>query len=198
MHRWAKMGALDRLFAALRELHLVNGGVEVLGLDSTSVKVHPDGTGAQKNGPQSIGKSRGGWNTKIHLISISDRLAMIFSLSGGQAHDAPEGRAGCKSTRNRNPRSPANPKNPTAAARSGNRPNNRISSTANRTGGMTPDSPKCVEPNQILAFPVKCTTIRFKDWGILGRRQGSASRSPFVILDLPGYDLVSPTCLYSP
>ena len=27
------------------------------------------------------------------MISISDRLAMIFSLSGGQAHDAPEGRA---------------------------------------------------------------------------------------------------------
>ena len=27
------------------------------------------------------------------MISISDRLAMIFSLSGGQAHDGPEGRA---------------------------------------------------------------------------------------------------------
>ena len=27
------------------------------------------------------------------MISISDRRAMIFSLSGGQAHDAPEGRA---------------------------------------------------------------------------------------------------------
>ena len=94
MHRWAKMGVLDRLFVALRDLHLVDGGVEVLGLDSTSIKVHPDGTGAQKkNGPQSIGKSRGGWNTKIHMISISDRLPMIFSLSGGQAHDAPEGRA---------------------------------------------------------------------------------------------------------
>ena len=48
MRRWARMGVLDRLFAALREMHLVDGGVEVLGLDSTSVKVHPDGTGAQK------------------------------------------------------------------------------------------------------------------------------------------------------
>ena len=27
------------------------------------------------------------------MISVSDRLAMIFSLSGGQAHDGPEGRA---------------------------------------------------------------------------------------------------------
>ena len=48
MHLWAKTGVLDRLFAVLRDLHLIDGGVEVLGLDSTSVKVHPDGTGAQK------------------------------------------------------------------------------------------------------------------------------------------------------
>ena len=48
LRRWAEMGVLDRLFAELRNLHLIDGGVEVLGLDSTSVKVHPDGTGAQK------------------------------------------------------------------------------------------------------------------------------------------------------
>ena len=66
---------------------------ECFGLDSTSVKVHPDGTSAQmKNGPKSIGKSRGGWNTKIRMVSASDRHTMIFRLSGGQARDAPEGR----------------------------------------------------------------------------------------------------------
>ena len=35
------------------------------------------------------GKSRGGWDAKIHMVSASSRQAMIFSLSGGQAHDAP-------------------------------------------------------------------------------------------------------------
>ena len=35
----------------------------------------------------------GGWNTKIHMVSASGRRAMIFRLSNGQAHDAPEGRA---------------------------------------------------------------------------------------------------------
>ena len=60
--------------------------------------MHPDGTGARKtDGPQSIGKSRGGWNTKIHMVSASGRQAMIFGLSDGQAHDAPEGRALLKS-----------------------------------------------------------------------------------------------------
>lgn len=49
--------------------------------------------GAKKNGPQAIGKSRGGWNTKIHMVAADARTAITFSLSPGQAHDAPEGRA---------------------------------------------------------------------------------------------------------
>ena len=62
-------------------------------MDSTAVKVHPDGTGARKkNGPQSIGKSRGGWTTKIHMVAADARTAITFSLSPGQAHDAPQGR----------------------------------------------------------------------------------------------------------
>ena len=91
--RWSKSGVLERLFVALREQEVNGEAVVCFGLDSTSVKVHPDGTGARKtNGPQSIGKSHGGWNTKIHLVSESDRQAMIFRLSGGHARDAPEGR----------------------------------------------------------------------------------------------------------
>ena len=92
--RWSRSGVLERLFAALRGQEAVGEDAECFGLDSTSVKVHPDGTGAWKtNGPQSIGKSRGGWYGKIRMVSASDRQAMIFRLSGGQANDAPEGRA---------------------------------------------------------------------------------------------------------
>ena len=46
----------------------------------------------KKNGPQSIGKSRGGWNTKIHMVAADARTAIAFALSPGNAHDAPEGR----------------------------------------------------------------------------------------------------------
>lgn len=46
----------------------------------------------KKNGEQSIGKSRGGWTTKIHLIAADARIALDFSLSPGQASDGPEGR----------------------------------------------------------------------------------------------------------
>ncbi|MDR1103317.1 MAG: transposase, partial [Tannerella sp.] len=36
--------------------------------------------------------SRGGRNTKIHTVAASDRVAVAFHLSGGQCHDAPQGR----------------------------------------------------------------------------------------------------------
>ena len=48
MNRWAKNGVLDRVFEQLQAEQLVRIGVEAFSLDSTSVKVHPDGTGALK------------------------------------------------------------------------------------------------------------------------------------------------------
>ena len=48
MNRWAKSGALDKVFEKLQLEQIVRIKIEALGLDSTSVKVHPDGTGALK------------------------------------------------------------------------------------------------------------------------------------------------------
>src|SRR5690554_1699089 len=48
---------------------------------------------SKKNGPQAIGKSRGGWTTKIHMVAADARMAITFALSPGQAHDAPNARA---------------------------------------------------------------------------------------------------------
>ncbi|MEQ1848740.1 MAG: IS5 family transposase [Nitrospira sp.] len=93
MNRWAKSGVLDRVFTQLQQAQIIRVKIEAVALDSTIVKVHPDGTGAfKKNGPQAIGRSRGGWTTKIHLVAANARTALTFALSPGQAHDAPEGR----------------------------------------------------------------------------------------------------------
>ena len=93
MNRWSKNGVLKRVFEDIQKKQLIQIKPEVMSMDSTIVKVHPDGTGARKeNGPQAIGRSRGGWTTKIHLIAADARTAVTFSLSPGQAHDAPEGR----------------------------------------------------------------------------------------------------------
>lgn len=48
MNRWAKSGVLNRVFAALQEKQIIRVKVEAVSLDSTIVKVHPDGTGALK------------------------------------------------------------------------------------------------------------------------------------------------------
>jgi transposase len=93
MSRWAKSGVLDRVFEQLQLEQIVRVRIEAFSIDSTSVKVHPDGTGAlKKTGPQAIGKSRGGWNTKIHMVAADDRTAITFALSPGNEHDAPHGR----------------------------------------------------------------------------------------------------------
>jgi hypothetical protein len=48
MNRWAKAGVLDRVFTALQEQQIIRIKIEAMSIDSTIVKVHPDGTGALK------------------------------------------------------------------------------------------------------------------------------------------------------
>ena len=48
MNRWSKGGVLDRVFAQLQQEQIVRLKIEAVALDSTAVKVHPDGTGALK------------------------------------------------------------------------------------------------------------------------------------------------------
>jgi len=48
MNRWSKAGVLDRVFEQLQANQIVRIKLEAVSLDSTSVKVHPDGTGALK------------------------------------------------------------------------------------------------------------------------------------------------------
>jgi len=47
-NRWAKAGVLDRIFQALQENHVIRLQIDHVSLDSTIVKVHPDGAGALK------------------------------------------------------------------------------------------------------------------------------------------------------
>jgi transposase len=48
MNRWAKAGVLDGVFDKLQAEQLIHIKLESVSLDSTIVKVHPDGTGALK------------------------------------------------------------------------------------------------------------------------------------------------------
>ena len=60
-NRWSKNGTIKRIFEELQKQKIMNIQSEVLSLDSTSVKVHPDAAGARKSsGEQNIGRSKGG------------------------------------------------------------------------------------------------------------------------------------------
>lgn len=58
-NRWAKSGVIQRIFAALQMEKIIAIHVEVLALDSTSCKVHPDAHGALKNGKTGNWKIKG-------------------------------------------------------------------------------------------------------------------------------------------
>lgn len=89
--RWSRDGVIQRIFERLQQEQLID--LEVLGLDSTTIKVHPDATGAPKTrGPQAIGRSRGGLTTKLHMVAADAQTAILYAISPGQDHDAPHGR----------------------------------------------------------------------------------------------------------
>ena len=60
-NRWSKNGTIQRIFEELQKQKIIDIQREVLSLDGTSVKVHPDAAGARKSsGEQNIGRSKGG------------------------------------------------------------------------------------------------------------------------------------------
>ena len=48
MNRWSKSGVMDRVFEELQQAPVVRIKIEAMSLDSTTIKVHPDGAGALK------------------------------------------------------------------------------------------------------------------------------------------------------
>jgi transposase len=60
MNRWSKSGVLDYVFEQLQRQQMVRIRIEAVSLDSTTVKVHPDGMGALKKTDRKPSASRAG------------------------------------------------------------------------------------------------------------------------------------------
>lgn len=57
VNRWAKKGVLQAAFLRLQQLGIIQIQVNVMSLDSTCIKVHPDGMGAlKKAAPSPLGE----------------------------------------------------------------------------------------------------------------------------------------------
>ena len=84
MNRWSKNGVLDRVFEHLQRQQIVRIKIEAVGLDSTSVKVHPDGTGAEKKTARkpSASPAAAGPQRFIWLPRMLERPSRSRSLPG--------------------------------------------------------------------------------------------------------------------
>jgi transposase len=74
MNRWSKAGVLDRVFARLQQEQIIAIKFEVVALDSTTVKVHPDGTGALKK--------RDRKPSDVHAVAAPPRFIWLPRLLG--------------------------------------------------------------------------------------------------------------------
>ena len=83
MNRWSKNGVLDRVFEHLQREQIVRIKLEAVSLDSTIVKVHPDGTGALKKTDPSPSASPGAVGPPRFMAVAADaRTAIVLALPG--------------------------------------------------------------------------------------------------------------------
>ncbi len=95
---WRRDGTWDRLLKALQTKLDAQGAVdwEQWSLDSTVVRSHRAAAGAEKQGPDgatepsnhALGRSVGGFSTKIHLLSDGNGVPLDVTLTPGQTHES--------------------------------------------------------------------------------------------------------------
>lgn len=80
---WCSQGLFERL---MKFINSEESNTTLLEIDSTFCKVHQSACSGLKN--QAIGASRGGKNTKIHVL-LNERMQVLnVILTGGQIHDS--------------------------------------------------------------------------------------------------------------
>ena len=81
--RWRRAGFWSRIMNALAGAH--DAAVQMI--DTSIVRVHQHGACITRNKRQSMGRSRGGLTSKIHVIVDTNGLPLRLALTAGEAHD---------------------------------------------------------------------------------------------------------------
>ncbi len=86
--RWCKQGIWEAMLAHFAS----DPDLECLLLDSTIIRAHPCAAGAPAQADsdpkdQALGRSRGGFSTKIHIVVDALGNPLDFVLTAGQRHD---------------------------------------------------------------------------------------------------------------
>jgi transposase len=100
---WQLRGVWAAILSALQALSDDAGLIEwTVSVDSTINRAHQHAAGARRHpenqvepplgepADHALGRSRGGWTTKVHLASEQRRKTLSAQLTGGQAADSPQ------------------------------------------------------------------------------------------------------------
>ncbi|MHC3394788.1 IS5 family transposase [Streptomyces noursei] len=95
--RWAVDGTWERILAAVLSAADADDDIDwTVSVDSTVVRAHQHAAGARKKGrpvpasaDHALGRSRGGLTTKVHLAADGGARPLAFTVTAGQAGDAP-------------------------------------------------------------------------------------------------------------
>lgn len=100
-YRWRQAGVWDRILAALQTRAQSRGGIgwDLHFVDATIVRAHQHAAGARRShdrrglSPQenaaaeALGRSQGGFSTKIHLRAEGSGRPIAITLTGGERHE---------------------------------------------------------------------------------------------------------------
>ena len=84
--RWSKIGVWDAAFETLASFG--PPGDKEHAIDFTIVRAHQHAAGVKGGTYQeALGRSRGGFSTKIHLRTNAEGNPLTFDVTGGEAHE---------------------------------------------------------------------------------------------------------------
>lgn len=92
-YRWRKAGIWARLFTAVQQQADARGDLDwdIHYVDGTIIRAHQHAAGAHKSSAdaEALGRSQGGFSTKVHVRSEGHGKLMTFVLTPGHRHEAP-------------------------------------------------------------------------------------------------------------
>jgi transposase len=90
-YRWRKAGIWARLFAVVQQRAEAAGQLDWAfhSVDSTIIRAHQHAAGAHTKNPEAeaLGRSQGGFSTKVHLRAEGGGKLMTLVLTPGQRHE---------------------------------------------------------------------------------------------------------------
>jgi transposase len=91
-YRWQKNDTWREAFIKLREMADAEGRIDwdMHCVDSTVIRAHQHAAGGRTGVPRALGRSRGGFGSKIHIRTDGSGNPLAFCVTGGEEHDAPQ------------------------------------------------------------------------------------------------------------